>query len=101
VIHGATILIDEERFFVEIDPYWAALHSEYYGSFELVEFPAAFLLRSLDCCIAQYRAHLLAKRKIPPSVHFHAFPDDVFAGLEFLDETLLPEGGNVRLKIGK
>lgn len=101
-IHGATIFLDEERFFAETNPYWAELHSEYYGSFELVEFPAALLLRYLDHCIAQYRGHLLAKGKIPPSVHFHVFnDDDIFSGLQFLDETLLPEGGDVRLKLNK
>jgi hypothetical protein len=100
-IHGATIIINKSRFFAETDAYWEAQHSESYGFFELIEFPAAFLLRCLDTCIAQYRAHLLVKGKISPAIHFHAFSDDVLSELQFLDESLLPAGGDVRLKINR
>jgi hypothetical protein len=77
------------------------MYSEYYGSFELIEFSARFLLSMLEQCMKTYRSALLARGKIPPDVHFHAFGDDVFSALDCLDETLLPESGDVRFKIGR
>jgi hypothetical protein len=99
-IHGATVKIDPNRFFTESGVYWDPLYSEYYGAFELISFSAPFLSSLLDRCITAYRAHLLAKGKIPPDVHFHVFGGDVFSELRFLDEALLPEGGSVRFRIG-
>jgi len=101
VIHGATVRIDTRRFFAEQGIYWNPWRSEYYGGFELIEFSAPFLLSLLERCIDRYRQRLLAKGKIPPDIFFRAFPDDVFSGLDFLDQTLLPEGGHVRLRIDR
>jgi hypothetical protein len=97
-IHGATILLNEKRFLSETGVYWEPWHSEHYGSFELIEFSAKFLLGCLKNCIKTYRAHLLVKKKIPPDIHFYGFGDDLVEGLEFLDESLLPEGGKVRMR---
>jgi hypothetical protein len=100
-IHGATVKLDEGRFFSESDVYWTALRSEYYGPFELIEFPGQFLLSLLESCIQTYRAHLLARGKLPPPILFHAFPEDVLERLDLLDESLLAEGGRVRLDVGR
>jgi len=99
-IHGAAVRLDEDQFFSQKDVFWEPLYSEYYGAFELIAFPARFLSTCLKTCVDSYRSHLLKKRKIPPAIHFHAF-DDIFSNLQLLDQTLLPEGGKVRLKIGR
>jgi hypothetical protein len=98
-IHGATIVLNEKRFLSETGIYWEPWYSEHYGSFELIEFSAKFLLECLNHCMLTYRAHLQAKKKIPPEIHFHGFGDDLMGGLEFLDESLFPEGGHVRLQL--
>jgi hypothetical protein len=95
------VLLNEKRFLSEKEAYWETTYSEYFGRCELVEFPAKFLIELLDCCIEQFRVHLLAKKKLPPDMYFHSFGYDVVDRLEFLDETLLPEGGAVRLKINR
>jgi hypothetical protein len=97
-IHGATIILNEERFFSEKELYWEPRYSDYHGSYEFLEFPGQFLLDCLDACINTYSHHLRAKRKLPPDVHFHVFGDDIMAELELLDHELLPEGGAVRLR---
>lgn len=97
-VHGAAVRLDETRFFTSDDIYWKALYSEYYGAFELIEFPAKFLLSLLDRCIRTYRAHLVATGKLPPDVHFQAFPDGVLEELDLLDESLLPEQRQVRFR---
>ena len=99
-IHGATIILNAERFFSETGVYWEPRYSDYYGAFEMIEFSAQFLLGCLERCIETYRRHLLAKGKIPPNIHFHGFGDEMMSGLAFLDEEFLPEGGAVRFKIG-
>jgi len=99
-IHGAKVIIDPHRFFAEKGAYWEHLYSEHYGSFEVIGFSAQFLRSLLDRCIVTYHAHLLAKGKLPPDVLFHVFGDDILSEVEFLDETLLPLGGQVRLRIG-
>lgn len=92
-IHGATIILNAERFFSETGVYWETRHSDFYGAFEMIEFLAQFLLGCLERCIDTYRRHLLATGKIPPNIHFHGFGDDVMSGLAFLDQGLLPEAG--------
>jgi hypothetical protein len=98
-IHGATVLLDTKKFFTETEVYWKALYSEYYGAFEIIEFPAQFLLLLLEQCVSTYRSALLAKGKVPPAVHFYVFGDDMFTELNLLDTDLLPEGGDVRFRI--
>jgi hypothetical protein len=97
-IHGATIILDSRRFFSETDIYWKPMQSDYYGALELIEFPARFLLSLLERCITTYRASLVVKERVPPSVYFNAF-DNLFEALDLLDHELLPEGGRVRFKI--
>jgi hypothetical protein len=99
-IHGASLILNNKRFFTETDAYWESLFSEYFGSFELIEFPAKFLVNCVDSSITTYRAHLLAKGKVPPSIHFFAFRD-VMSNLQFLDDSLLPEGGALRFKFAR
>jgi hypothetical protein len=92
VIHGGKVRIDEQRFFAETEPYWRPMYSECYGPFQLVEFPARFLEALFVGCIRNYRQRLEQTRKIPPDIHFEMFPDDLFAHLELLDQSLLPRG---------
>ena len=63
VIHGGHVLIDQEKFFGETEPYWTPLFSEHYGSFLLVEFPARFLASLLHNCIEGYRFILSQRAK--------------------------------------
>ena len=100
-IHGATVILDSKRFLSETEIYWKPLQSDYYGPFELIEFPATFLLSLLDNCITTYRANLTAKGKVPPSIHFYAFSDDVFRSLDLFDHDLLAEGGRVRFRMDR
>jgi hypothetical protein len=99
-IHSAGVRLDQDRFFREVTLYWEPLHSEFYGSFELVTFPAQFLVKCLKSCLQTYRAHLLHKKKLPPAVHFHIFRD-VMEHIELLDDTLIAGGGAVRLRYGR
>lgn len=98
-IHGAKLLLNDRSFFKENGIYWEGTHSPYYGSFELICFSASFLISLLNRCLATYRSHLLKKAKLPPDVHFHAFPNDPLS-LDLMDHSLLPEGGRLRFKIG-
>ena len=98
-IHGGAVRVDEAKFFKEKNPYWKPLFSEYYGSFLLLEFPAIFLQQLLTDCLNTYERYILARRKVPPSIHFEIFPDDVLSHLDWLDEDLLPAGQNIRLNI--
>jgi hypothetical protein len=95
VIHGGRVLIDEPRFFGEREPYWKPLYSDFYGPFQLVEFPAQFLASLFSDCIQNYRKRLEATRKVPPNIHFEMFPDNLFRWLDLLDEELLPEGRTI------
>jgi hypothetical protein len=90
VIHGGKVRIDETKFFTERQPYWQPLDSEYYGPFQLVEFPAHFLAVLFAQCMQNYRKKLEATRKVPPDIHFEMFPDNLFSHLDLLDQTLLP-----------
>jgi len=92
VIHGGRVLIDEQRFFAERDPYWKPLYSEFYGSFQLIEFPAQFLTSLFSDCIRNYKKRLESSGKLPPGIHFEIFGDDIFSYLDVLDESLLPRG---------
>lgn len=65
------------------------------GTYELVEFPAAFLLECLKTCIRGYRTHLLAKGSVPHAIYFHGF-EDLLSTVHLLDPESLPEGGAVR-----
>lgn len=87
-IHGGKVLLNETRFFAESQPYWEGEHSRYFGGYQLVEFPAKFLLQVLRNCLRTFRAHVAAKKKMPPDVHFHVFKG--LEHLEFLDYDLLP-----------
>jgi hypothetical protein len=98
-IHGGRVLLDESQFFTEQQPYWKSLHSEHYGSFLLLEFPALFLRQLLANCLRTYERHILARGKVPPDIHFEMFPDDVFRHLDWLDYELLPRVESVRLAI--
>lgn len=89
-IHGGYVRLDNSKFFDEMNPYWKPLESEYYGPFQLIEFPAKFLMALLSNCIDNYRKHLEAVGKVPPSVHFQMFPDDPLGNTEFFDESFLP-----------
>lgn len=91
-IHGGHVEIDEERFFIEKQPYWKAIDSEFYGPFQWIEFPAQFLASLLSNCLRNYRKRLERIGKVPPNVHFHIFPTDAFQRLDLLDEDLLPRG---------
>lgn len=66
--------------------------------FHLVEFPGPFLLNTLKECVERYRQHLLHKGSLPPDVHFAAFDDEMMEYLEFLDEALLPDTKELRLR---
>ena len=68
------------------------MYSEFYGPFQLIEFPAQFLALLLADCIRNYRKGLEAKGKVPPNVHFEMFPDDPLGHSDLLDETFLPSG---------
>lgn len=98
-IHGATIRIDAKRFFAESDVYWKPIYPIYAGrKYELVEFPGQFLLNCLRACIGTYRAHLLAKGRVPHAIYFHGF-DDLWSTLDFLDADSIPGGASVPLKL--
>lgn len=98
-IHGAGIRIESRRFFSESAVYWKRIYPIYQGrTYELAEFPAAFLLRCLKACIRAYRAHLMAKGKVPHAIYFHGF-EDLLSTVQFLDPESMPEGGVVRLKL--
>jgi hypothetical protein len=63
-IHGATIILDSQRFFTGAEIYWKPLHSDYYGGFELIEFPAKISLSLLEHCMhlvdelgGEFRSH--------------------------------------------
>lgn len=100
-IHGASVRIDTDRFFSESEVYWKPIYPIYQGrKYELVEFPAAFLLECLKTCIGTYRTHLLAKGNVPHAIYFHGF-DDLLSTVHFLDPESMPEGGAVRLKLPK
>lgn len=99
-IHGAKVILDENRFFVERDVYWSRLCSEYYGCFELIEFSAPYLLRCLKTCIENFRNHLSRKGSLPSGVHFHAFDAAPLSTLHLLDRESLSEGGKVGFKFG-
>jgi hypothetical protein len=99
-IHGAAVKVDSAHFFTEADAYWQALHSDYYGAFELIEFSAPYLLSLLERCITTYQHYLNSKVKVPPDIHFFMFPDDSLSQLQFLDQALLPEGGRVTFRTG-
>jgi hypothetical protein len=92
VIHGGRVLIDEQRFFAEKEPYWKPLYSEFCGPFQLIEFPAQFLTSLFSDCIRNYRKRLESTGKLPPGIHFEIFGDDIFGYLDVLDENLLPRG---------
>lgn len=91
-IHGGHIEIDEKRFFAEKHPYWKSVRSEFYGPFQWIEFPAQFLASLLSNCLRNYRKRLENTGKIPPSLHFCIFGDDIFQRLDLIDEFLLPRG---------
>ncbi len=97
-IHGAQVLFNEARFFSDREPYWEPESTPYFGSYLLVEFPAKFLVGVLRNCMKTYRAHLLAKGKFPPDVHFHVFGEESFRYIEFLDERALPRSGELKLQ---
>jgi len=97
-IHGGRVSLEESRFFREEEPYWASTEPSYFGRFHLVEFPGPFLLNTLVECIRRYRQHLLHRGKLPPDVHFAAFDDEMMDHLEFLDEALLPDTKELRLR---
>lgn len=100
-IHSASIRIDAKRFFSESDVYWKRIYPIYQGrTYELVEFPAAFLLQCLKACIRTYRVHLVEKGKVPHAIYFHGF-EDLLSTVKFLDPESMPEGGIVRLKLQK
>jgi DNA repair protein RadC len=100
-IHGASVRIDANRFFSEPEVYWKRIYPIYQGrTYELVEFPAAFLLECLKACIGAYRTHLLAKGNVPHAIYFHGF-EDLLSTVHFLDSESMPEGGAVRLKLPK
>jgi hypothetical protein len=90
-IHGIEVNVDENRFFTEKCPYWHHLHSEYYGSFMLLQFPAQFLLELLQNSLETIRRAMLARGLVPPDVHWHLFGDDHLDTLKFLDMSLLPQ----------
>lgn len=91
-IHGGRVLIEESRFFTEKEPYWMPMYSEFYGPFQLIEFPAHFLAQLLSDCVRNYRKRLEKTRKVPPDVLFGMFSDGLLGNLDLLDETLLPRG---------
>lgn len=99
VIHGGNVRLNQAKFFTETELYWEPMHSEYYGGFLLVEFPAQFLAGLCRQCMATYQQHLLAKGKVPPDIHFQAFGDEMFPLIQLLDEELLPETRSVGLKL--
>lgn len=100
-IHGASVRIDADRFFSASEVYWKRIYPVYQRrTYELVEFPAAFLLECLKACIQGYRAHLLAKGTVPHAIYFHGF-EDLLSTVQFLDPESMPEGGAVRLKLQK
>jgi hypothetical protein len=94
-IHGGQVLIEESKFFTEDMPYWKPMYSEFYGPFQLLEFPARFLASVFSDCLENYRKRLEARRKVPPGVHFQMFPDDPLGHLELLEENLLATGRTV------
>lgn len=92
VIHDGHVRIDKPRFFTEKSTYWTPMYSEYYGPFQLAEFPARFLASLLSECIQNYRKRLEATGKVPPGVHFEMFPEDPVGYAELIEEDLLPKG---------
>jgi len=100
-IHGAKVLMNEHKFFVEPEPYWEPEDSGYFGPYFLTEFPARFLVCILRDCITTYRQHLVAKGKLPPDILFHVFGDDSFKFIELLDEDALAKDQTLRLRISQ
>ncbi len=99
VIHGGRVRLNEDRFFGEEEPYWEAMYSQHHGSFLLIEFPAKFLATLCRQCMTTYRQHLVTKGKVPPDVHFQMFGEGMLDELGLLDESLLPRGQSVTLKL--
>ncbi len=97
-VHGAKVLVDDKRFFADSRPYWRPMYSEFYGPFQLVEFPAKFLQELLRQCMNTLRLHL-SKQKLPPDVVFHATGQDVLDYAAIVDDSLLPETRELRLKL--
>jgi hypothetical protein len=89
-IHGGYVVLDGTKFFHETNPYWKPLETEHYGPFQLIEFPAKFLMALFSNCMRNYRKHLETLGKVPPGVHFQMFPDDPLEHTELLDESFLP-----------
>lgn len=100
-IHGATVLVNEHKFFVETEPYWEPEDSGYFGSYFMIEFPARFLVCVLRDCITTYRQHVLAKGKLPPDILFHVFGDDSLQFIGLLDEDALAKDQALRLSISQ
>jgi hypothetical protein len=97
-IHGAWVKFDEATFFRARQPHWEPLYSPYYPPFMFVKFPAPFLLELVFNCVKTLKQRMLATGKLPPDVHFHAFGTGA-GDLQFLDEELLPKGGDLRLQL--
>lgn len=68
------------------------MYSEYYGSFQVIEFPAQFLVSLLSDCITNYNKRLEKTGKLPPNVHFEISSDDPLSHSNLLDTSLLPKG---------
>lgn len=98
-IHGTKVLVDEKRFFAESQPYWRPMYNEFYGPFQHVEFPARFLEALLRRCMKTLKFHLQSKQKLPPDIVFHATGRDVLDYAAIVDDGLLPEARELRLKV--
>lgn len=97
-IHGAWVGFDDKAFFSQTKPYWEPLYSPYYPPFMFVKFPAAFLVELTSNCMGTLKRKMIATRKLPPDVHYHAFGPGT-SNLEFLDYGLLPKGEDLRIQI--
>lgn len=83
-------LFNAGKFFNEAEPYWEPIGSSYFGRLHLVEFPAKFLLETLENCIRTFRGQILATKKMPPDVHFHVCGDQPLRYINWMDHDLLP-----------
>lgn len=97
-VHGLRVEVDEKNFFAAQEPYWKPLYSEDYPPFLQLMFPAAFLVRLLRSSLTTVRHRFAKSQKLPPDVHFHVFGFG-FDYLQFLDDQLLPERRDLRLRI--
>ena len=94
-IHGTRLDVDEDRFFIESEPYFAPYSNVDDEPMLALEYPARYLCDLLEKCIDNYRRVLLESRRLPPDIYFEMYPGlptgdaDIDHLVEHMDETRL------------